>query len=106
MKGVTRRPGTRSQFGFQRVCQRAALLVFCAVSTLGFSGPMSAQQPGSPPGVRLTLDQALQQALKQHPSLQRAGAQTGVAAARASQARAGMMPSIVLQGTATDGPLG
>jgi outer membrane protein TolC len=45
-------------------------------------------------------------ALKQHPALQRTEAQTGAAAARVQQAQSGMKPSFVLQGTATDGPLG
>jgi len=54
----------------------------------------------------LTLEQAMQAALKQHPSLQRTDALVGAAAARARQARAGMLPTVTLQGTATDGPLG
>ena len=54
----------------------------------------------------LTLEQAFIAALKQHPALQQADAQIGAAKARIQQARAGMMPSVVLQGTATDGPLG
>jgi outer membrane protein len=54
----------------------------------------------------LTMEQALQAALRQHPSLQRESALIGAAASRARQARAGMLPSVALQGTATDGPLG
>ncbi len=54
----------------------------------------------------LSLEQAVQLALRQHPSLQRTEAQVGAAAARARQARAGMLPTVTLQGTATDGPLG
>lgn len=54
----------------------------------------------------LTLEQAFAAALKQHPALQQADAQIGAAKARTQQARAGMLPSVVLQGTATDGPLG
>src|SRR5579872_137647 len=74
----------------------------CVVALALTRGPLQAQE--APP--RLTLDQALQTALKQHPSLQRTEAQAGAAAARVGQARAGWMPLIVLQGTATDGPLG
>ena len=66
------------------------------------SGPARAQDTAP----RLTLERALQLALKQHPSLQRTDSQVGAAAARARQAQAGMMPTVTLQGTATDGPLG
>lgn len=55
---------------------------------------------------RLTLEQAFSTALKQHPSLQRALAQTAAVGARIRQAQSGQMPSLVLQGSATDGPLG
>lgn len=54
----------------------------------------------------LSLEQAYANALKQHPSLVRAQAQVNAAGARARQAEAGMLPTVTLQGTATDGPLG
>jgi outer membrane protein len=59
---------------------------------------------GSPPA--LTLETAFQTALKQHPALQQSDAQIGAAKARSQQASAGMRPSLVIQGAATDGPLG
>ena len=55
---------------------------------------------------RLMLEQAFATALKQHPALQRAQAQTAAVGARIRQAQSGQMPSVVLQGSATDGPLG
>lgn len=70
--------------------------------TFACSVRAGAQEPPPP----LTLDQAFASALKQHPALQQSEAQVGAAKARTQQARAGMMPSLVLQGTATDGPLG
>lgn len=76
-----------------------AFLIGLAVSCLQ---PATAQDaPRS-----LTLEQALQTALKQHPSLQRTDAFIAASASRARQARAGMMPTVTLQGTVTDGPLG
>ena len=77
------------------------LLGFVIPSVMG-SRNVTAQEAASP----LTLEQAFTTALKQHPLLMQADAQFGAAKARAQQARAGMMPSLVLQGTATDGPLG
>jgi outer membrane protein len=78
-------------------------LLFGLFSVMSASGiNVTAQQ--SPP--ILTLEEAFKTALKQHPALLQADAQTGTAKARAQQARSGMMPSVVLQGTATDGPLG
>jgi len=76
---------------------------------VGLAGMMSASVTGvnaQQTAARLTLEQAFTAALKQHPALQQAEAQIGAAKARTQQARAGMMPSVVLQGTATDGPLG
>ncbi len=55
---------------------------------------------------QLTLEQALQAAIKNHPALARVQRQTAEARARVQQAKAGMMPSIAVQGAATDGPLG
>ncbi|HLK56927.1 MAG TPA: TolC family protein [Chthonomonadaceae bacterium] len=64
--------------------------------------PVSAQESAQ----KLTLEQAFQIALKQHPSLKRVEAQVGAADARVREAQAGWMPTLVLQGTATDGPSG
>src|SRR5579871_6548725 len=81
----------------------AFLLLLSLSGTLAASSiGVSAQEAPA----ALTLDQAFATALKQHPALQQADAQVGAAKARVQQARAGMMPSLVLQGTATDGPLG
>jgi outer membrane protein len=88
-----------SDFSARGVC---ALLCTLACLALLVAGSTTAQTPLP----RLTLDQALQAALKQHPSLQRTDAQTTVLGARVRQAQSGRMPSLVLQGAASDGPLG
>ncbi len=67
--------------------------------------PSGTVEPGAD-AQSLTLDDALQTALKGHPSLARAAYQTGAARARVRQAGAGMMPNIAIQGAATDGPAG
>ncbi len=73
----------------------AGLMAMCGIDALAQGSPQT-----------LTLDQAFVRALKQHPALQQADSQIGAAKARAQQARAGMMPSFVIQGTATNGPTG
>lgn len=78
------------------------IFVVIAAWSLFFPTGLIAQESAP----RLSLDQALQAALKSHPSLVRANAQVGIAAARIRQAQAGLMPSVTLQGAATDGPLG
>ncbi len=55
---------------------------------------------------RLTLDQAMRSALAKHPSLQRALHLTGAAKERVREAQAGIMPSLAIQSTATNGPAG
>src|SRR5207249_4390576 len=55
---------------------------------------------------RLSLEVALQRALKGQPALDRAHDLTGAAAARVGQARSGFMPSLEFQGAATNGPAG
>jgi outer membrane protein len=89
-----------------RVLQRCTVwrMVLSLVTAMSLvSAGMAVAQETTP---RLSLEQAYQAALKQHPSLQRTDAQIGAASARIRQAQAGMMPSFVLQGVATDGPLG
>jgi outer membrane protein len=76
---------------------------------VGISGPLTLSGIGvtaQETSNTLTLDQAFAAALKQHPTLLQADAQIGAARSRMGQAHAGMMPSLVLQGTATNGPLG
>jgi outer membrane protein TolC len=55
---------------------------------------------------KLMLDEALQTALRQHPSLTRVDYQTAAAEARVRQARAGVTPILTIQGSASDGPTG
>jgi len=67
----------------------------------GVSATMAQEAPP-----KLTLEQAFERAIKQHPSLARTEAQTAAIRARVHQAEAGMLPTITLQGVATDGPQG
>jgi outer membrane protein len=91
--------------GYGLVRRRDAYSIGMMLAVLGVAlvaDRVAAQE--APP--KLTLEQALQRALKQHPSLARTEAQAEAAHTRIRQAQAGMMPSVVLQGVATDGPLG
>lgn len=75
----------------------------CAVLLCGIALPARAQDQ---PAVALSLDAAISEALRQRPLL--AGGEERIAAARArvTQARAGLLPRVDLQASATDGPLG
>src|SRR5262249_36400717 len=81
-------------FPFRNCCYGA---IIC-----GIVYPALGQQSTS----RLSLDDSMRRALKQHPSLSRFQDLTGAAATRVTQARAGIMPSLEFQGAVTDGPTG
>src|SRR5881396_3365650 len=78
------------------------LSAFASLLVLMLGGNGSCQEPTS----RLTLEQALQQALKTHPALARTHFQTGAARERVREAAAGMMPNLAIQSTATNGVQG
>ena len=57
-------------------------------------------------GRKLSLDDAINVAFKNRPEVMIAQSQLGVAIARLRQSHSGLMPNILLQGVATDGPPG
>jgi outer membrane protein len=85
----------------------AAACLLCAPQARGQAAPPSGTLPApSVPGSALTLDAAVQEAVRQRPLLAGDSERVAAARARVTQARAGLLPHIDLQGSATDGPLG
>ncbi|HLK59163.1 MAG TPA: TolC family protein [Chthonomonadaceae bacterium] len=76
------------------------LVLFCALATAGL--PAVAQDAPR----KLTLEEAMRTALKQSPALQQTTHQAAAAGARVRQAQAGFLPTLSVQSSATDGPLG
>lgn len=86
---------------------RAGLISAGLAAILGSAA--GAQQPA--PAAQalagaLTLDQAITEALKERPLLQAGEERIAAAEARIRQARAGLLPRVDVQASATDGPLG
>jgi outer membrane protein len=78
-----------------------------ALPSAGGPAPPPGMSPAhAPPAGALTLDQAVGEALRARPLLSGDTERVGAARARVTQARAGLLPRIDLQGSATDGPLG
>src|SRR2546421_11918748 len=67
---------------------------------------MNAAAEGQEAGGRLTLENAFRRALRQNPSVARADSLAAAAAQRVREARAGWMPSLAIQASATNGPTG
>lgn len=89
----------------------AALGAACFLGAPHAWGQSAAPPPGIPPsaaapGSALTLAAAVSEALRQRPLLAGDTERVGAARARITQARAGLLPRLDLQGSATDGPLG
>jgi len=84
---------------------RAGLLSAGLAAALGV--PCAAQAPAAvAPAGALTLEQAVDNALRERPLLQAGTERIAAAEARIRQARAGLLPRVDVQASATDGPLG
>jgi len=85
----------RRRLHFRRV-------LILAASLMTLAGGAHAEPDVQP----LSLKEAIQRALAHRPELRGAVADVGAAGARLLEARSGYLPTILLQGSATDGPLG
>lgn len=109
MRGLTRTTGICTGIFTGCLAYRLNAAMAQKANLLALIGLLCLNAPstsGQEPLRKLTLQEALETALAHHPSLVRANAQVGIAGARVQQAQAGMLPIIVVQGVATDGPLG
>jgi outer membrane protein len=90
----------------QSACRRSPTLVLEALFLLAGS-PTSAQAPaGSAPPPACSLEQAVETALREHPSLRRLGETRQAAEARERGARSDFYPRVTLEAIEKDGPPG
>lgn len=80
----------------------------CAICTIAAGVLLLSTEIARPQSsmAKLTLPVAMKAALAKHPVLRRAEHLTGAARERVREAQSGMMPSLSVQSTATNGPLG